>query len=81
MRTDSIFYVLFETLPSAFFELLGESAAAAEGYKFTSEKLRRRLSGLMASFSPAEDAPDKPIYLRCRFSQKRMFTRAVLAIF
>ncbi|MBW4494337.1 MAG: Rpn family recombination-promoting nuclease/putative transposase [Oscillatoria princeps RMCB-10] len=31
MITDSIFYVLFETLPRAFFELLGESAAAAEG--------------------------------------------------
>jgi hypothetical protein len=50
-------------MPSAFFELLGESAAAAEGYKFTSEEIKETAFRIDGLFEPAEDAPEKPIYI------------------
>ena len=36
MKTDSIFYRLFQEIPSIFFELIGNSPQVAELYQFSS---------------------------------------------
>ncbi|MBW4478821.1 MAG: Rpn family recombination-promoting nuclease/putative transposase [Tolypothrix brevis GSE-NOS-MK-07-07A] len=62
MKTDSIFYSLFQTFPSIFFELINKSPAEAVGYEFTScevKQLAFRLDGL---FLPTSN-PEKPFYV------------------
>jgi predicted transposase YdaD len=62
MRTDTIFYKLFSTLPSLLFELLGESPEKALNYEFTSAELKeisKRIDGL---FMPTKSTQKNPIY-------------------
>ncbi len=62
MKTDTLFYYLFQKFPSIFFELIGQSASLADDYQFTSIELKQvafRLDGL---FLPPIDKPDLPIY-------------------
>ena len=62
MRTDTIFYQLFQTFPSILFELMGESPALAQGYEFTSKEVKelaRRFDGV---FLPPEEERDSLIY-------------------
>ncbi|HLO85243.1 MAG TPA: DUF2887 domain-containing protein, partial [Nostocaceae cyanobacterium] len=41
MKTDSIFYRLFQSLPSIFFELINQSPAEASAYEFTSCEVKQ----------------------------------------
>ncbi|MDB9524981.1 DUF2887 domain-containing protein, partial [Oscillatoria sp. CS-180] len=41
MKTDSLFYSLFQTSPSVFFELIGQPAANAAGYRFASVEVKQ----------------------------------------
>ncbi len=62
MKTDTIFYTLFQTLPGVLFELLEQSPALALHYQFTSveiKELARRIDGL---FLPKADFPEDTIY-------------------
>ncbi len=62
MRTDSIFYQLFQTFPDFLFELIGQSAALSTGYQFESREIKElsfRCDGL---FLPPANAPELPIY-------------------
>jgi len=36
MKTDSLFYLLFQALPEAFFELLNQPTSLASAYSFAS---------------------------------------------
>ncbi|MFM6155020.1 MAG: DUF2887 domain-containing protein, partial [Sphaerospermopsis kisseleviana] len=40
MKTDTIFYQLFQTLPDILFEMIGKSPTEAEGYQFTSVEIK-----------------------------------------
>jgi predicted transposase YdaD len=63
MKTDTIFYTLFQTLPGVLFELLEQSEALALHYQFTSveiKELARRIDGL---FLPKPDFPEDTIYV------------------
>ena len=72
MKTDSIFYQIFQTLPTVLFELLGESPLNAIGYKFYSvevKELEFRFDGI---FFPPDD--DKLIYfVEVQFQQRDNF--------
>lgn len=62
MKTDTIFYTLFQTLPGVLFELLEQSPVLALHYQFTSveiKELARRIDGL---FLPKPDFPEDPMY-------------------
>ncbi|MEH2320076.1 DUF2887 domain-containing protein [Nostoc sp.] len=62
MKTDTIFYTLFQTLPGVLFELLEQSPALALHYQFISveiKELARRIDGL---FLPQPDFPEDTIY-------------------
>ncbi|MEM6839473.1 MAG: DUF2887 domain-containing protein [Cyanobacteria bacterium P01_C01_bin.120] len=41
MQTDSLFYALFQSVPSLLFELLERDSAAAAGYQFASVELKQ----------------------------------------
>jgi predicted transposase/invertase (TIGR01784 family) len=41
VKTDSIFYRLFQEFPSIFFELIGNSPEIATGYQFSSVEVKQ----------------------------------------
>ncbi|MBD2772499.1 DUF2887 domain-containing protein, partial [Iningainema tapete] len=41
MKTDNIFYRLFQEFPSIFFELIGEQPESANAYKFSSVEIKQ----------------------------------------
>jgi predicted transposase YdaD len=41
MKTDSIFYRLFQEFPEFFFELIGTSPNEAASYEFTSREVKQ----------------------------------------
>ncbi len=62
MKTDTLFYRLFQAFPNIFFELIGQSSAEARSYQFSSIELKQvgfRIDGL---FLPPDDAPNQLIY-------------------
>jgi len=60
MRTDSIFYKIFETLPDTLFALIGEPTELAKDYEFKSVEVKElafRIDGVFISTQP-----EPPIY-------------------
>jgi predicted transposase YdaD len=50
MKTDTIFYALFQSAPGIFFELMGRSPDLAQSYDFRSVEVKQtafRLDGVM----------------------------------
>ncbi|MFM6036688.1 MAG: Rpn family recombination-promoting nuclease/putative transposase [Sphaerospermopsis kisseleviana] len=73
MKTDSIFYQIFQTLPTVLFELLGESPANASGYKFDSVEIKELAFRFDGLFLPPVDE-DKLIYfVEVQFQQRDNF--------
>jgi len=72
MKTDSIFYQIFQTLPTVLFELLGESPSNAIGYKFDSVEVKELAFRFDGIFFPPND--DKLIYfVEVQFQQRDNF--------
>ena len=57
MRTDTIFFQLFQTFDNLLFELVGLPPEAAEGYYFTSVEIKEKASRFNGIFVP--DSLDK----------------------
>ena len=60
MRTDALFYRLFQEVPACYFETIGADAQTADDYAFTSEELKQvglRIDGV---FKPKVEG--KPIH-------------------
>ena len=62
MKTDTLFYQLFQEFPSIFFELIGQSGTQANAYQFTSIELKQVAFHLDGLFLPSPDEPNLPIY-------------------
>ena len=62
MKTDHIFYQLFQTLPSLLFELLDSPTERAENYEFISAELKELSKTVDGIFNPTINNPDYPIY-------------------
>ncbi|NJO66643.1 MAG: Rpn family recombination-promoting nuclease/putative transposase [Leptolyngbyaceae cyanobacterium RM1_405_57] len=61
MKTDSLFYRLFQRSPSIFFELIGQTASEASNYEFRSVEIKQtafRIDGVLLSTGTA----DRPVY-------------------
>ena len=58
MKTDTIFYRLFQEFPSIFFELIGQAELPADTYQFTSIELKqlafRQIRLIFATSHPAK---------------------------
>ncbi|BCL38564.1 Rpn family recombination-promoting nuclease/putative transposase [Nostoc sp. MS1] len=76
MKTDSIFYRLFQEFPSIFFELIGKPPETANTYQFSSVEVKQTAFRIDGVFLPTQDEenpiyfvevqfqPDSDIYLR-----------------
>ena len=84
MKTDTIFYQLFQTFPSLLFELIGQPPTEAQGYEFSSREIKELAFRFDGVFLPAPNATHQPIYfLEVQFQQKsdfywRFFTEVFL---
>ncbi|MEH1909232.1 Rpn family recombination-promoting nuclease/putative transposase [Nostoc sp.] len=61
MKTDSIFYRLFQEFPGIFFELIGNPPQTAEAYKFSSIEIKQTAFRIDGVFLPTQ-GEENPIY-------------------
>jgi len=59
LRTDTIFYQLFQTFPTLLMELLGEDPASIASYQFTSVEVKEKAFRFDGVFLPQSE--DKTI--------------------
>ncbi|MBD0387252.1 MAG: Rpn family recombination-promoting nuclease/putative transposase [Nostoc sp. C3-bin3] len=57
-----MFYRLFQTFPSAFFELINLQASEANAYNFASVELKQTAFRINGVFLPVADTSSHPIY-------------------
>lgn len=62
MKTDSIFYKVFQTAPSTFFELVGENDPRTVTYTFASQEIKQTSFTIDGIFLPPLRMPGFPIY-------------------
>lgn len=62
MRTDSLFYLIFQTQPSILFELLGDADSRASTYSFASQEVKQTSFRIDGIFVPPIHATDLPIF-------------------
>ena len=62
MKTDSLFYKLFNTSPGIFFELIGRDAAVATGYEFRSVEIKEPDFRIDGVFVPSSNSSAQTVY-------------------
>ncbi len=62
MKTDTIFYGLFQASPSIFFELIGKPPTDAQGYQFRSVEIKQTAFRIDGVFLPPSDVPSQTVY-------------------
>jgi predicted transposase/invertase (TIGR01784 family) len=62
MRTDAIFYQLFQTFPGILFELVGEAASEADNYDFISKEIKELSFRFDGIYLPHQNTVNKLIY-------------------
>lgn len=63
MKTDTIFYSLFQAFPGIFFELIDRSPEEAATYEFTSREVKQLAFRLDGLFLPTTDDQELPLYV------------------
>ncbi len=83
MKTDKIFYTLFQVFPELLFQLLGESPNLAQNYQFKSIEIKELAFRLDGVFIPDADHPDYPLYfVEVQFQKdKDFYWRFITQIF
>ncbi len=61
MKTDSIFFEIFQKLPQTLFELLGEPAERGEQYEFRSVEVKQSAYRIDGVFIPKSGAADRRV--------------------
>lgn len=59
MKTDTLFYRLFQAFPSIFFELIDRSPQEAAVYQFSSVEVKQLAFRIDGVFLPSTDAPEE----------------------
>ncbi|BAZ17340.1 hypothetical protein NIES4071_92180 [Calothrix sp. NIES-4071] len=62
VKTDSIFYDIFQSYPSFFFELIGNTSPRSSTYNFVSQAVKQSRFEIDGIFIPPIYASDLPIY-------------------
>lgn len=74
MKTDSLFYRLFQTFPPLLFDLIGVTLPSADTYRFQSVELKQTAFRLDGVFSPPEADTDSPLFfVEVQFQEDRQF--------
>ena len=80
MKTDSIFYRVFQAAPGILFELLGQSPDLAQGYQFESVEIKQLAFRLDGVFLPKPDTADQTvIFLEVQFQHDPVFYHRFMA--
>lgn len=80
VKTDSLFYALFQSQPSLFFELIGQPTSAAQGYQFASVEVKQTAFRIDGVFLPPNDQPDAPVYfVEVQFQRDPILYRRLFA--
>lgn len=80
LKTDTIFYQLFQTFPSIFFELIGQPTTDISRYQFTSPEVKQRAFRFDGLFLPITESPELPIYfVEVQFQKKPKFYARLFA--
>ena len=70
MKTDPIFYRLFQEYPSSFFELIGESPNLVDAYKFDSFEVKQTAFRIDGLFIPkASNLSQKLYFIEVQFQK------------
>lgn len=78
MKTDTLFYQLFQSFHTLLFELIDRPISEAEGYKFSSVEIKEKAFRFDGIFMP--ETNDKPIFLvEVQFQPKDDFYSEFLA--
>ena len=76
MKTDSIFYRLFQEFPSIFFELIGEPPEEADAYKFSSVEIKQTSFRIDGVFVPQQDDEQIIYFVEVQFqSDDEIYSR------
>ena len=78
MKTDSLFYLLFETAPSILFELIGQPALAPV-YRFSSVELKQTAFRIDGVFLPPEDSEQPVYFVEVQFQKDPLLYRRLFA--
>ena len=80
MKTDSLFYRLFQSAPTLFFELIGQFPVQAERYVFRSVELKQTAFRIDGVFLPPPEA-DKPrvYFVEVQFQRDEQLYRRLFA--
>ena len=62
MKTDSLFYRLFQTLPQLLFDLIAHPSVHAAQYRFDSLEIKQTAFRLDGVFLPPPDQPNWPVF-------------------
>nr|MDJ0620629.1 Rpn family recombination-promoting nuclease/putative transposase [Calothrix sp. MO_192.B10] len=84
MKTDTIFYHLFQNFPSIFFELIHQPPETANYYQFSSVEVKQLAFRIDGVFIPENNAsPSTPIYfVEVQFqADKKFYSRLFAEIF
>lgn len=80
MKTDTLFYQLFQDFPSIFFELIGEPTTDISSYQFTAPEVKQRAFRFDGLFLPSAESPELPIYfVEVQFQKKPKFYSRLFA--
>jgi predicted transposase/invertase (TIGR01784 family) len=83
MKTDNLFYRLFQTLPVLFFDLAGRPELAAVDYQFRSEEVKQTAFRLDGIFFPPAHRSELPIFfIEVQFQpDPQIYTRLFAEVF
>ncbi len=82
MKTDSIFYRLFQEFPNIFFELIGNSPETANTYKFSSVEIKQTAFRIDGVFLPTQGDKNPIYFLEVQFQQDlEIYSRLFSEIF
>ena len=82
MKTDTIFYRLFQSFPSIFFELINQPPETANTYEFSSVEVKQLAFRIDGVFLP-KNSPSSPIYfVEVQFQpDEKLYSRLFTEIF
>lgn len=82
MKTDTIFYRLFQSFPSFFFELINEPPEMANTYQFSSVEVKQVAFRIDGVFVPKNNALSPLYFIEVQFQpDKKFYSRLLTEIF
>ncbi|MBD2202221.1 Rpn family recombination-promoting nuclease/putative transposase [Calothrix sp. FACHB-1219] len=82
MKTDSIFYRLFQELPEIFFELIGNPPENAEAYQFSSVEIKQTAFRIDGVFLPIQGEQNPIYFVEVQFQpDAEIYSRLVSEIY